>query len=120
MVRSIESIYAFSTPTNTRDRQPASPLSPKRGPKQTDGKQPHSPIPLFPSFHPRTGLIHASGRTIPQLVELKNGETFNGHLVNCDNFMNITLREVYQTNADGDRFWQLKECYIRGSTVSCS
>ena len=52
-----------------------------------------------------------------QLVELKNGETFNGHLVNCDNFMNITLREVYQTAADGDRFWKLKECYIRGSTV---
>ena len=52
-----------------------------------------------------------------QLVELKNGETFNGHLVNCDNFMNITLREVYQTNADGDVFWKLKECYIRGSTV---
>lgn len=51
------------------------------------------------------------------LVELKNGETFNGHLVNCDNFMNITLREVYQTNADGDRFWKLKECYIRGSTI---
>ena len=38
--------------------------------------------------------------------------------------MNITLREVYQTNPDGDRFWKLKECYIRGSTVrfvsSCS
>lgn len=32
--------------------------------------------------------------------------------------MNITLREVYQTSADGDRFWKLKECYIRGSTVS--
>ena len=31
--------------------------------------------------------------------------------------MNITLREVYQTNADGDVFWKLKECYIRGSTV---
>lgn len=55
--------------------------------------------------------------TFWQLVELKNGETFNGHLVNCDNFMNITLREVYQTNADGDRFWKVKECYIRGSTV---
>ncbi|KAG6332225.1 hypothetical protein ID866_6864 [Astraeus odoratus] len=53
------------------------------------------------------------------LVELKNGETFNGHLVNCDNFMNITLREVYQTSADGDRFWKLKECYIRGSTTIC-
>ncbi|RDB25217.1 putative U6 snRNA-associated Sm-like protein LSm4 [Hypsizygus marmoreus] len=53
----------------------------------------------------------------PMLVELKNGETFNGHLVNCDNFMNITLREVYQTSADGERFWKLKECYIRGSTI---
>jgi len=51
------------------------------------------------------------------MVELKNGETFNGHLVNCDNFMNITLREVYQTSSDGDRFWKVKECYIRGSTV---
>lgn len=52
-----------------------------------------------------------------QLVELKNGETFNGHLINCDNFMNITLKEVYQTSPEGDRFWKLKECYIRGSTV---
>jgi U6 snRNA-associated Sm-like protein LSm4 len=62
-------------------------------------------------------LIYAPDHTTPQLVELKNGETFNGHLVNCDNFMNITLREVYQTNTDGDKFWKLKECYIRGSTV---
>jgi len=31
--------------------------------------------------------------------------------------MNITLREVYQTSADGDRFWKVKECYIRGSTI---
>lgn len=33
-----------------------------------------------------------------QLVELKNSETFNGHLVACDNYMNITLRDVYQTS----------------------
>lgn len=32
-------------------------------------------------------------------MELKNGETFNGHLIACDNFMNITLRDVYQTSA---------------------
>lgn len=31
--------------------------------------------------------------------------------------MNITLREVYQTSADADRFYRLKECYIRGSTI---
>ncbi|KAG8822247.1 RNA processing protein [Serendipita sp. 401] len=51
------------------------------------------------------------------MVELKNGESFNGHLIDCDTFMNITLREVYQTAADSERFWKLKEVYIRGSTI---
>lgn len=51
------------------------------------------------------------------LVELKSGETFNGHLVNCDNWMNLTLREVIQTSPDGDKFWKLPECYIRGNTI---
>ena len=32
------------------------------------------------------------------LVELKNGETLNGHLVSCDNWMNLTLKEVVQTS----------------------
>jgi len=53
----------------------------------------------------------------PMLVEIKNGETFNGHLVNCDNWMNLTLREVIQTSPEGDRFWRLPECYIRGNTI---
>ncbi|GJN37849.1 hypothetical protein PR202_gb26842 [Eleusine coracana subsp. coracana] len=47
----------------------------------------------------------------PMLVELKNGETYNGHLVNCDTWMNIHLRE------DGDKFWRMPECYIRGNTI---
>ncbi|XP_022926289.1 probable U6 snRNA-associated Sm-like protein LSm4 isoform X2 [Cucurbita pepo subsp. pepo] len=34
----------------------------------------------------------------PMLVELKNGETYNGHLVNCDTWMNIHLREVICTS----------------------
>ena len=86
---------------------PAPALPPHGGAKQAHGALFH------PSLRPLT-----NSRALPtQLVELKNGETFNGHLVNCDNFMNITLREVYQTNADGDVFWKLKECYIRGSTV---
>lgn len=51
------------------------------------------------------------------LVELKNGETLNGHLVNCDNWMNLTLKEVVQTSPDGDRFWRLPEVYIRGNNV---
>ena len=53
----------------------------------------------------------------PMLVELKNGETYNGHLVTCDNWMNINLREVICTSRDGDKFWRMPECYIRGSTI---
>eukprot|EP00128_Syssomonas_multiformis_P014516 Colp12_sorted_trinity150504_noHs@15191 len=53
----------------------------------------------------------------PMLVELKNGETYNGHLVSCDNWMNINLREVICTSRDGDTFWKISECYIRGNTI---
>ena len=52
------------------------------------------------------------------LVELKNGETYNGHLVSCDNWMNINLREVICTSKEGDKFWRMPECYIRGSTIT--
>jgi hypothetical protein len=51
------------------------------------------------------------------LVELKNGETLNGHLVSCDTYMNLTLREVVQTSPDGDRFYRLAEAYVRGNNV---
>ena len=51
------------------------------------------------------------------LVELKNGETYNGHLASCDNWMNIYLRDVICTSREGDKFWRLPECYIRGSTI---
>lgn len=51
------------------------------------------------------------------LVELKNGETLNGHLVNCDNWMNLILKEVVQTSTEGDRFFRLPEVYIRGNNV---
>ncbi|TMW69486.1 hypothetical protein Poli38472_001642 [Pythium oligandrum] len=53
----------------------------------------------------------------PMLVELKNGDTYNGNLVNCDTWMNINLREVICTSKDGDRFWKMPECYIRGNSV---
>ncbi|KAK9446404.1 uncharacterized protein V1518DRAFT_424048 [Limtongia smithiae] len=53
----------------------------------------------------------------PMLVELKSGETLNGHLVNCDAWMNLTLKEVVQTNADGTRFFRLPECYVRGNNI---
>jgi U6 snRNA-associated Sm-like protein LSm4 len=54
------------------------------------------------------------------LVELKNGETLNGHLVQCDTYMNLTLKEVVQTSPDGDKFFRLPECYVRGNNVSQS
>ena len=53
----------------------------------------------------------------PMLVELKNGETYNGHLVSCDNGMNIALREVIFTSRDGDRFARMPECFIRGCNI---
>lgn len=31
--------------------------------------------------------------------------------------MNIHLREVICTAKDGDRFWRMPECYIRGNTI---
>ena len=37
------------------------------------------------------------------LVELKSGETLNGHLVQCDTWMNLTLKEVVQTSPVGLR-----------------
>jgi small nuclear ribonucleoprotein (snRNP)-like protein len=52
------------------------------------------------------------------LVELKNGETLNGHLVNCDTWMNLTLKEVVQTSPEGDKFFRLAEVYVRGNNVS--
>ena len=33
-----------------------------------------------------------------QLVELKSGETYNGHMVQCDSWMNVHLREVICTS----------------------
>uniref|UniRef100_A0A0E0JGI9 U6 snRNA-associated Sm-like protein LSm4 n=1 Tax=Oryza punctata TaxID=4537 RepID=A0A0E0JGI9_ORYPU len=61
----------------------------------------------------RPGASHGKIRrfALCVLVELKNGETYNGHLVNCDTWMNIHLRE------DGDKFWRMPECYIRGNTI---
>ena len=53
----------------------------------------------------------------PMLIELKNGDTYNGRLVSCNTFMNIHLRDVICTSRDGDRFWKIPECYIRGNSI---
>lgn len=52
------------------------------------------------------------------LVELKNGETLNGHLVTCDNWMNLTLKEVVVTSPEGDKFSKVTEVYVKGNNVS--
>ncbi|KAL4793258.1 hypothetical protein BDV19DRAFT_366907 [Aspergillus venezuelensis] len=81
--------------------------------------------PLFPTHnapHSTTarmlplGLLTAA-QGHPMLVELKNGETLNGHLANCDNWMNLILREVVQTSPEGDRFFKLPEVYVRGNNI---
>jgi len=71
------------------------------------------------------------------LVELKTGETLNGHLIQADTWMNLTLKEVVQTSPvgftpweahiaytyqhdglqDGDKFTQFPEVYVKGNNV---
>ncbi|KAF5095623.1 hypothetical protein D0Z00_003069 [Geotrichum galactomycetum] len=53
----------------------------------------------------------------PMLVELKSGETLNGHLVSCDTWMNLVLKEVIVTSPDGASFTKVPEYYVRGSLI---
>jgi len=62
------------------------------------------------------GLLTAA-QGHPMLVELKNGETLNGHLVTCDTWMNLTLKEVVQTSPNGDKFFRLPEVYVKGNNI---
>ncbi|KAL6860484.1 hypothetical protein ACO1O0_004512 [Amphichorda felina] len=62
------------------------------------------------------GLLNAA-QGHPMLVELKNGETLNGHLVNCDTWMNLTMKEVVQTSPEGDKFVRLPEAYVKGNNI---
>lgn len=39
----------------------------------------------------------------PMLVELKNGDTYNGRLDNCDSWMNIKLKDVIFTSRVRDK-----------------
>ncbi|KAL8372039.1 hypothetical protein RB595_001708 [Gaeumannomyces hyphopodioides] len=62
------------------------------------------------------GLLNAA-QGHAMMVELKNGETLNGHLVMCDTWMNLTMKEVVQTSPEGDKFMRLPEIYVRGSNI---
>ncbi|KAI1760311.1 putative U6 snRNA-associated Sm-like protein LSm4 [Hypoxylon sp. FL1150] len=62
------------------------------------------------------GLLNAA-QGHPMLVELKNGETLNGHLIQCDTWMNLTLKEVIQTSPEADKFVRLPEVYVKGNNI---
>ena len=64
---------------------------------------------------PLSLLTTAQGQTV--LVELKNGETYNGVLQNCDPYMNMNLQNVVCTSRDADKFWKMPHCYIRGNSI---
>ncbi|KAK6024675.1 LSM domain protein, partial [Ostertagia ostertagi] len=57
--------------------------------------------------HQRSALPLSLLRTAqnhPMLIELKNGETYNGHLQSCDSWMNIHLRDVIFTSKVSSMF----------------
>ena len=64
---------------------------------------------------PLSLLKTAQGR--PILIELKTGDTYNGTLADCDNWMNLNLKEVVHTSKDGAKFWKMDACYVRGSQI---
>lgn len=51
------------------------------------------------------------------LVELKNGDTYNGHLVNCDTWMNINLRDVICTSRVRTPLRPLACCHLSAGLV---
>lgn len=56
----------------------------------------HFNLGLLSSIILQLGTLEFS--VLLQLVELKNGETYNGHMVQCDSWMNVHLREVICTS----------------------
>ena len=49
---------------------------------------------------PLSLLSTATGQAM--LIELKNGDTYNGKLVGADTWMNVNLEDVICTSRDGD------------------
>lgn len=116
----------------TRGTEPnRSPVYSSHAPRASHSTSPHhgkQPCPHCapPPHLTRPGLISqlplgllnaAQGR--PMLVELKSGENLNGHLVNCDTWMNLTLKSVVQTSPEGDKFHSIPEVYVKGNNVCC-
>ncbi|KKA29924.1 hypothetical protein TD95_001466, partial [Thielaviopsis punctulata] len=62
------------------------------------------------------GLVNAA-QGHPILVELKNGDTLSGHLITCDTWMNLTMKDAVQSNAEADKFLKLPEVYVKGNNI---
>uniref|UniRef100_A0A1I7ZND0 U6 snRNA-associated Sm-like protein LSm4 n=1 Tax=Steinernema glaseri TaxID=37863 RepID=A0A1I7ZND0_9BILA len=58
-----------------------------------------------------------SSQNRPVLVEVKSGESYNGHMDSCDSYMNLLLRNVVRTSTGGEQFTKLPEVFIRGVTI---
>ena len=50
------------------------------------------------------------------MVDTKNGESYDGILEGCDNYMNLRLSNVVITSSDG-KFSKCQEVFIRGNNV---
>ena len=51
-------------------------------------------------------------------VQIKNGDNINGILDNIDNFMNLKIKNITYSDKTGKNFFQAKEIYIRGNSIS--
>lgn len=59
----------------------------------------------------------AAGTGTSVLVEVKSGETYNGVLERADYYMNLHLKDVICTSADGQTFQRMTDCYVRGNSL---
>lgn len=50
-------------------------------------------------------------------IELKTGECYNGYILTADYFMNFKMRDVTITSPDGEKFYHVDECFVRGNNV---
>ena len=50
------------------------------------------------------------------MIDTKNGESYEGQLEGCDNYMNLKLIEVTITSQNG-KFHKSNEVFIRGNNI---
>mmetsp|Transcript_84934 Transcript_84934/g.117262 ORF Transcript_84934/g.117262 Transcript_84934/m.117262 type:complete len:83 (+) Transcript_84934:23-271(+) len=62
-------------------------------------------------------VLKQSGTQTQMMVDTKNGESYDGILLGCDNFMNLKLGKVIITSKDGAKFSRTDEAFIRGNNV---